>query len=182
MRRFPGTLFDIKSFILRSIAQDHDGVWKQEQYTMLKTGAFLLSVAGIALTAPMAVAQSSYWSYDGASAYGSYESCEQARRTNTIGGAAVGGAVGAGLGALAGGNDTRNALVGAGIGALAGGAIGSNRTRCEQVGYQSYGAQPDYSYNQQGYYNTGSSYGGSTYSTYPQSGYTYSPRTGYGSS
>src|SRR5690606_13359654 len=31
---------------------------------------------------------------------------------------------GAGVGLLAGGNDTRNALLGAGIGALAGGAVG----------------------------------------------------------
>lgn len=48
----------------------------------------------------------------------------QPKVSNTIGGAALGAAAGAGLGLLAGGNDRRNALIGAGIGALAGGAIG----------------------------------------------------------
>ena len=45
--------------------------------------------------------------------------------SNTLGGAALGAAAGAGLGMLAGGDDRRNALIGAGIGALAGGAIGN---------------------------------------------------------
>jgi outer membrane protein OmpA-like peptidoglycan-associated protein len=44
--------------------------------------------------------------------------------SNTLGGAAIGAAAGAGLGMLAGGDDRRNALIGAGVGALAGGAIG----------------------------------------------------------
>ena len=48
----------------------------------------------------------------------------QQKVSNTAGGAALGALAGAGIGVLAGGNDTRNALLGAGIGALAGGAVG----------------------------------------------------------
>lgn len=48
----------------------------------------------------------------------------QQKISNTAGGATLGALAGAGVGMLAGGNDTRNALLGAGIGALAGGAIG----------------------------------------------------------
>lgn len=48
----------------------------------------------------------------------------QQKVSNTAGGAALGALAGAGVGLLAGGNDTRNALLGAGIGALAGGAVG----------------------------------------------------------
>lgn len=48
----------------------------------------------------------------------------QQKVSNTVGGAALGAAAGAGLGLLAGGNDRRNALLGAGIGALAGGLVG----------------------------------------------------------
>ncbi|MGN6549632.1 MAG: OmpA family protein [Pararhizobium sp.] len=55
----------------------------------------------------------------------------QPKVSNTIGGAALGAAAGAGLGLLAGGNDRRNALIGAGIGALAGGAVGGYMDRQE---------------------------------------------------
>jgi len=48
----------------------------------------------------------------------------QQKVSNTMGGAALGAAAGAGLGLLAGGNDRRNALLGAGIGAIAGGLAG----------------------------------------------------------
>ena len=51
--------------------------------------------------------------------------------SNTLGGAAIGAAAGAGLGMLAGGDDRRNALIGAGIGALAGGLIGSTMDQAE---------------------------------------------------
>lgn len=55
----------------------------------------------------------------------------QRKVSNTMGGAALGAAAGAGLGLLAGGNDRRNALIGAGIGALAGGAVGGYMDRQE---------------------------------------------------
>jgi outer membrane protein OmpA-like peptidoglycan-associated protein len=51
--------------------------------------------------------------------------------SNTLGGAAIGAAAGAGLGMLAGGDDRRNALIGAGVGALAGGLIGSTMDQAE---------------------------------------------------
>ncbi|TVQ54481.1 MAG: OmpA family protein [Rhodobacteraceae bacterium] len=44
-------------------------------------------------------------------------------------GAALGAAIGGGLGTLAGGDDRRNALIGAGIGALAGAAVGDYLNR-----------------------------------------------------
>ncbi len=55
----------------------------------------------------------------------------QQKVSNTVGGAALGAAAGAGLGLLAGGNDRRNALLGAGIGALAGGMVGGYMDRQE---------------------------------------------------
>lgn len=55
----------------------------------------------------------------------------QPKVSNTVGGAALGAAAGAGLGLLAGGNDRRNALLGAGIGALAGGMVGGYMDRQE---------------------------------------------------
>lgn len=55
----------------------------------------------------------------------------QPKMSNTVGGAALGAAAGAGLGLLAGGDDRRNALIGAGIGALAGGAVGNYMDRQE---------------------------------------------------
>ncbi len=55
----------------------------------------------------------------------------QPQISNTAGGAVIGAAVGAGLGALAGGDDRKNALIGAGVGLLAGGAIGNYMDRQE---------------------------------------------------
>ena len=48
-------------------------------------------------------------------------------------GTATGAAVGAGIGALAGDDDRRNALIGAGIGALAGGAVGTYLDRQQRA-------------------------------------------------
>jgi len=57
-------------------------------------------------------------------------SCQNPNYQNTVGGAAVGGLAGAGLGAIvSGGNRGEGALIGAGIGALAGGAIGNYMDR-----------------------------------------------------
>ena len=49
--------------------------------------------------------------------------------TNTEKGAVVGGATGAALGTLAGGNDVRNAIIGGAIGAVAGTLIGQSMDR-----------------------------------------------------
>lgn len=54
----------------------------------------------------------------------------QRKVSTTAKGAGVGAVVGAGIGALAGG-DTKSALIGAGIGALAGGAVGNYMDRQE---------------------------------------------------
>ena len=94
---------------------------------LISAGVITASLVGLA---PLASAQSTYWSYGGGNSYASYEACEQARRTRTVGGAAIGGLLGAGLGALAGGDDTRNAVVGGVVGAAAGGTIGSNQVKC----------------------------------------------------
>lgn len=57
-------------------------------------------------------------------------SCQDSGYRNTVGGAAVGGLAGAGLGAIvSGGNRGAGALIGAGVGALAGGAIGNYMDR-----------------------------------------------------
>lgn len=57
-------------------------------------------------------------------------SCQDSGYRNTVGGAAVGGLAGAGLGAIvSGGNRGTGALIGAGVGALAGGAIGNYMDR-----------------------------------------------------
>src|SRR5882757_493053 len=61
---------------------------------------------------------------------GAVASCQNPNYQNTVGGAAVGGLAGAGLGAIvSGGNRGEGALIGAGIGALAGGAIGNYMDR-----------------------------------------------------
>ena len=49
--------------------------------------------------------------------------------TNAEKGAVIGGAGGAALGTLAGGNDTRNAIVGGALGAVAGTLIGASADR-----------------------------------------------------
>lgn len=102
---------------------------------MLKKSVLLASaLAGLAITTPQASAQQgSYWSYDGQSSYASYSACEEARKTRTLGGAAIGGLLGAGLGTAAGGDDTRNAVIGSVVGAVAGGMIGQNQVKCEQT-------------------------------------------------
>ena len=141
--------------------------------------SLIFAAAGFALTAiPMqANAQSgSYWSYDGRSAFQSYQACEQSRKTRTIGGAAVGGAVGAGLGAFAGGNDTRNSVIGGVIGAVAGAEIGRNQVKCERFGHQArqtYGGQTGYTYAPR---NTGQ-YQQPTYSNHGQ--YRHVEQRGY---
>ena len=146
-----------------------------------------LSVASMALMAavPTASAQSGYYSFDGRSAYGSYEACEQARRTGSLGGAAVGGALGAGLGALAGGNDTRNSIVGGVVGAIAGSSVGRNRVSCQPMQTSSSGYSSGYSggsYSQPTYT---SGYGSNGYSSgygstgYSGSGYTTTTTTPY---
>lgn len=150
---------------------------------MLSKSLKYIGICGAAImTIPFAAAQSgSSWSFDGQTRYASYQACEQARQTRTLGGAAIGGAVGAGLGAFAGGNDTRNAIVGGVIGAVTGGAVGRNQVRCEQI--PSYNGQ--YSnhtrYDQGGYIaqrayqptRSYSSYGQTQYSGYSHSGTTY---------
>lgn len=161
---------------------------------MLKNTIMAASaLAGMAMLVPQASAQSSaYWSYDNQSKFASYDACEQARRTRMLGGAAVGGVIGAGAGALAGGDDTRNAVIGAAVGAIAGGAVGNSQVKCERhaygtssSGYQTgYPAQaPYYSQQQSGYYQTQPSNRYYTQS-YPQQGYnqgynTYSQQPGY---
>merc|ERR1712065_87020 len=127
--------------------------------------------------------------YDGQTSHATYEACEQARRTRTIGGAAIGGLVGAGLGALAGGDDTRNAVVGGLVGAAAGGTIGSRQVSCAAYEYRhgghnqysysqpqyqqqpaySYNTQPSYQYSSPGYTTTTRSYSSGSY--YPQQQY-----------
>lgn len=164
--------------------------------TMSKKALILATaLSGLAISVPAASAQSgSYWSYDGRTSYASYQACENARQTRTLGGAAVGGLLGAGAGSLAGGNDTRNAVVGAAIGAVAGGIVGRNQVQCQQYGASSgsnyggsyntgynnttYSGSPYYgSSNTSGYYNTQPAYSGGSgyYSTQP----TYSGNSGY---
>ncbi len=93
----------------------------------------IISLTTIAVAATAAAqAQNDYWSYDGKTPYATYQVCEQARTTRTIGGAAMGAAVGAGLGALAGGDDTRNAVVGGAAGALAGAFSARRMITCTQ--------------------------------------------------
>ncbi len=155
-----------------------------------KTLVLATALGGLTLAVPTASAQygnSSYWSYDGKTSYQTYQACEEAKRTRTIGGAAVGGALGAGVGALAGGNDTRNAIVGGVVGAIAGGAVGNNQVKCQEYSYHSgnrypYGSTTQtsgYSSNSYGYQTSPqySQYGHSGYSTTPTR--TYSTNSGY---
>ncbi|MEM6534039.1 MAG: OmpA family protein [Pseudomonadota bacterium] len=51
----------------------------------------------------------------------------------TLGTAAGGAVIGAGVGVLAGGNDTRNAAIGAVVGAIAGAAVGDYMTKQEEA-------------------------------------------------
>jgi outer membrane protein OmpA-like peptidoglycan-associated protein len=61
---------------------------------------------------------------------GALASCQDSGYRNTVGGAAVGGLAGAGLGAIvSGGNRGEGALIGGAIGVLAGGAIGNYMDR-----------------------------------------------------
>ncbi len=50
--------------------------------------------------------------------------CENGISNRTMGTTATGAVIGAGVGVLAGGNDTRNAAIGAAVGAVAGAAVG----------------------------------------------------------
>ncbi|MEM8617499.1 MAG: YMGG-like glycine zipper-containing protein, partial [Pseudomonadota bacterium] len=90
------------------------------------------------------------WSYDGQTQYASQADCERARTTRTLGGAAVGGLIGAGLGAFAGGDDRRNSVVGAAVGAATGGYAGNRSLKCEQTSAYAPSQQPTYTgYSQQ---------------------------------
>lgn len=144
---------------------------------MLKKTVLLASaLASLAIAVPQSVAQSqgSYWSFDGRSAYGSYQACEDARRTRTLGGAALGGALGAGAGAMAGGDDTRNAVVGAVVGGVAGGIIGREQVKCTQYAQNTRYPNAQTNYRHDGYvtstsnaYYGGSTYGGTQYGSAP---------------
>lgn len=169
--------------------------------------------SGVALAAMMAItpaanAQSSYWSYDGQTNYSSYSACEEARSTRTMNGAAIGGLLGAGAGAMAGGDDTRNAIVGAMIGAAAGGIVGNRQIQCSEYQYPSQSSsysttsntryvssQPTYGHtSSNGYYSNGQYNNGhhnqGYQTTYPSRSYTttrthtngYSNNNRYGSS
>lgn len=144
----------------------------------MKTLSVMTLAATALATAGTAQAQSGYWSYDGKTQYSSYQDCERARTTNTIGGAAIGGLIGAGLGALAGGDDTRNAVVGSAVGAIAGGVSGRNSVSCAQTALPQTQAQYGYAGPQQTYYPSttrypSSAYGHSTYQVQhgPSAGY-----------
>ncbi len=151
---------------------------------MLKNTMMIASaLTGLAMLVPTASAQSgSYWSYDGQKTYSSYQACEDARTTRTIGRTAIGGAVGAGLGTLAGGDDTRNAVIGGIVGAIAGGASSNNKSQCYQYQTSAYsGGYSEYSQKTVRYENsTPYSYGHNTgYSSGYGSNTVYS--SGYGS-
>lgn len=150
---------------------------------MLKTSIMIATaLAGLTVMIPVASAQSgTYWSFDGKTSYTSYQACEDARKTRGIGRTAVGGAVGAGLGTLAGGDDTRNAVIGGIVGAIAGGATGSTNAQCQAYSYSSsaagYSGSKVYS---QTTYHSGYSGGQTRYYTTTQPGYTsYGQGSGY---
>ncbi|GAB5457083.1 MAG: OmpA family protein [Henriciella sp.] len=57
-------------------------------------------------------------------ALGLTAACQNGVSNRTMGSAAAGAVIGAGVGVLAGGDDTRNAAIGAVVGGIAGGAVG----------------------------------------------------------
>jgi len=87
-----------------------------------------------------------------------YEQCQRSRNNRTVGGAVIGGLLGAVVGHnAAGSRATRDEgrVLGAVVGAVAGGAIGRNTARCEQVpqgAYDPYYGQAYGQYPDDGYY------------------------------
>lgn len=131
--------------------------------------------AAVAALATTAGAHAQTWSHDGQTQYSSYQSCERARTTRTIGGAAIGGVVGAGLGALAGGDDTRNTVVGGAVGAIAGGMTGQRSVKCTQTHAPVYTAQPSRYPANQSYYPAPAAPAPVTRTVYTTSSQTHAP-------
>jgi len=110
-----------------------------------------------------------YRTYHDAHVANQYE-CQRSEQRRTVGGAVIGGVIGALLGREVADRGVRGegAALGAVVGATAGGAIGRSTARCDRVPQGSY--DPYYSQNQypdDGYYGDDDLYGG----PYEQSGY-----------
>jgi hypothetical protein len=112
------------------------------------------AMAGLAAFAQPASAQQYPTYHD---AHVANQQCQQSRNNRTVGGALIGGVLGAILGHnVAGGHGSRDegTALGAVAGAVAGGAIGRNTARCEQVQQGAYDPYYGQSYRQdQPYYD-----------------------------
>lgn len=140
----------------------------------LAAGAMAAALMGLAQPA----AAQQYRTYHDAHVANQHQ-CERSRQNRTVGGAVVGGIVGALLGREVADRGVRGegALLGAVVGATAGGAIGRNTAQCADVrggDYEPYygesrrGYQDRDPYYEDGYYEDDSDlYGG----PYQESGY-----------
>jgi hypothetical protein len=126
-------------------------------------------LAGAMISAQPAAAQQ-YSTYHDAHV-ANQQQCQTSRNNRTVGGAVIGGVIGALLGREVADRGVRGegTALGAVVGAAAGGAIGRNTARCDQVPQGSY--DPYYGQNQSddGYYQEDDDdlYGG----PYQESGY-----------